>query len=137
MTVVIFMLLTACGEAAVQGGDCGLSFLEEAGYEIISLERSGTITFTEKNLNDLPHQQIWAVQNVEPEYYLNEPLVTCTFTIRNHPHDIMFDKGVTLVTVLLSGSEVIGGWSSPVASKDTLIGAPYSIDGRTAEEVQN
>ncbi|TFB13595.1 hypothetical protein E3U55_15865 [Filobacillus milosensis] len=44
--------------------------------------------------------------------------------------------GKTSVTAWVIEKEVIGGWSYPISKNDDVVGAPYSLDGKTAEEVK-
>jgi hypothetical protein len=45
-------------------------------------------------------------------------------------------RKLTHVTVWLIESEVIGGWSYPISKHNDVDGAPFSLDGKTAEEIK-
>lgn len=54
-----------------------------------------------------------------------------SFTVTNHPLGT-FDDSKSKVSILLCEGKVIGGTSFPNTAMD---GAPYSLDGKTLEEV--
>lgn len=83
-----------------------------------------------------PHQELLSVQYMEPDKYLDKRMDTVKFTVENHPLDNVFEMGETSVTVWLVGNEVIGGWSSPISNNNDVVGSPYSLDGKTVEEVK-
>ncbi|MFP3918200.1 hypothetical protein U5N28_10350 [Lysinibacillus telephonicus] len=114
--------------------DIAKNYLEELGYDVISYETKGSLLFTKSDLLDLPGEQIWGVQYTEPDNFLNKEINTVSFMVKNHPLDNLFNMGKTNATVLIFNEEVIGGWSFP-HSKEPLIGAFYSIDGKTMEEI--
>jgi hypothetical protein len=109
---------------------------QQKGYEVISYEGDSKQEFTRTDLRTMPDRQLWSVQNIEPDEYLDKRIDTVKFTIKNHPLDELFNMGKTHVTVWLIDSEVIGGWSYPISKHNDVIGAPFSLDGKTAEEIK-
>ncbi|MCM3713968.1 hypothetical protein M3202_07705 [Alkalihalobacillus oceani] len=138
--VLVFIMLVFVGctgdESISNHVVMAQDFLRHEGYEVVSYEGEGRRTFAKSDLLELSNEQVWAVQYTEPDEYLNKQIETVSFTVKNHPLDEQFNMGKTSVTVWLQNGEVIGGWSFPVSKKNDVAGAPSSLDGKTAEEVQ-
>ncbi|MEJ8544792.1 hypothetical protein [Brevibacillus borstelensis] len=114
-----------------------VDFLNAKGYKIESSEGFvSSYTLTKEYLaNDGSHA--WAYQAVNPDVYLGKEISLYKFIVSNHPLDLEsptdeYDK--TVIVLMTSGTEVIGGTSAP-HSKELLLGGPYSLDGKTLEEV--
>lgn len=137
---LFFAILIMCGcsgqERISENQKVAEVYLEGLGYEVLAFNGESLQQFTYSNVHALPNQQIWAVQEVEPEAYLNKEIARLSFLIKNHPLDSEFDVGKTDVTVFVYDGEVIGGFSYPLSKKKDVIGAPYSLTGKTAEEMQ-
>ncbi len=118
-----------------ENGQAAKVFLEEMGYEVEEVDKEGTQELSKKDLLTKDAQQVWAVQYKEPDEFLGKKIDTVGFTVKNHPLDDRYREGKTKVTVFLVDGEVIGGWSYPIASTP-LASPPYSLDGKTAEEVK-
>ncbi|EPE61143.1 hypothetical protein L479_02467 [Exiguobacterium sp. S17] len=69
-----------------------------------------------------------------PDAYIGRDIKREHFIVRNHPLDDFEELGQTNVLVLIDDRDIIGGTSFP-DSKEPLMGAPYSLDGKTAEEL--
>ena len=134
--VIIFLVGCNENEELSENATIAKNYLISEGYEVISHERDGWQEFSKSDLLDLPNKQVWAVQYKEPDEYLNKRIDTVTFTIKNHSLDEQFNMGKTTVTVWLFDGEVIGGWSYPISKDNDVVGAPSSLDGKTAEEIQ-
>ncbi|MRX72127.1 hypothetical protein GJU40_08125 [Bacillus lacus] len=134
--LLIAFILTGCSNqpTLTENGEIADSYLQKLGYEVVSYEGESMIIFTKPRLTDMPDEQIWGVQYTEPDEYLDKEILLEKFLIKNHPLDDQFDMGKTNATVMTLNGEVIGGWSFP-HSKEPLVGAPYSIDGKTIEEI--
>ena len=140
----MFLILVGCSkESSVD--DKAMSADEQTaeqyvianGYTIVSdkglvnsytLEKSKLSGGTES----IPYQQTWGVQNIEPEAFFGKEINIYGFTVSNHPLEKEFQTK-TNVYVMLSESKVIGGYSFP--DVEGLLGACYSLDGKTLEEV--
>ncbi|CAM5791449.1 MULTISPECIES: hypothetical protein [Brevibacillus] len=114
-----------------------VDFLNAKGYKIeASQGLVSSYTLTKDYLaNDGSHA--WAYQAVNPDDYLGKEISLYRFIVSNHPLDLElpndeYDK--TVIVLMTSGTEVIGGTSMP-DSKEPLAGGPYSLDGKTLEEV--
>ncbi|WP_054955432.1 hypothetical protein [Paenibacillus dakarensis] len=116
------------------------AYVESRGYHIE--ERLGK-TFTyilDKSLlnsesaastGNLPYIQTWGVQESDPGDYFGKEIATYGFTVSGHPLSEHYNTD-TRVAIMMADGEVIGGTSIP---KPGLVGSPYSLDGRTLEEI--
>jgi hypothetical protein len=130
----LIFIITGCNNQSSETEEIAKIYLEKKGYEVISYEGESSIVFSKSQLLELPGEQIWGVQYVEPDNYLNKEIETASFMVKNHPLDNMYDMGKTNLTVYIFNQEVIGGWSLP-HSKERLVGGFYSLDGKTIEEI--
>lgn len=130
---LVLLLLSCSKQKSVEVMNAEV-YLESLGYEVVSFENESTIILKQSHLLSLPDKNIWAVQTVDPNAYLNKEIQTVSFFIKNHPLDHMFEMGKTYVTVFLFNGNVIGGWSAP-HSKEPITGGYYSIDGKTIEDL--
>ncbi|MDE5416170.1 hypothetical protein [Alkalihalobacterium chitinilyticum] len=133
--LVILFVMVGCNEQRSENATIAKYYLIDHGYEVITHKGDSWQEFSRSDLLTLPNEQVWAVQDIEPNEFLNNRIDTVSFTIKNHPLDQQFNQGKTTVTVWLVNGEVIGGWSFPISKKNDVVGAPYSLDGRTAEEI--
>jgi hypothetical protein len=151
LILTLLLIFTGCSEKEIELGDyakvakeiklsedakIAKNHLKEKGYEVISYEGNGKQEFSKADLLTFPVQQLWSVQYIEPDEYLNQEIETAKFTIKNHSLDELFKMGKTHVTVWLIESEVIGGWSYPISKDNDVMGPPFSLDGKTAEEIK-
>lgn len=84
----------------------------------------------------IPYAQTWSVQKVEPDAYFGKEITVYAFTVKNHPLEKTYkESSGANVAIMLSEGKVIGGYSFPVFPKPGAVGAPYSLDGKTREEV--
>ncbi len=140
--VLIFtfiIIVTGCRETEIQlseNAKIAKDYLEQNEYEVISYQGESNLEITKTELRTMPIQQLWSVQRIEPDEYLNKKIDAILFTIKNHPLDDVFNRGETSVTVWLLDGEVIGGLSSPISKSNDIVGAPYSLNGKTSEEIK-
>ncbi|MGK7379774.1 hypothetical protein ACSFXN_18310 [Planococcus sp. 1R117A] len=132
------IILTGCKEAEQLSGNASAAsvYLEDLGYDPVSMIKDDAIIIQEDYLTDPGYEQIWRVQSFSPASYLGEEIAVVEFEVDNHPLEEISNEKTTLVSVYLNKGEVIGGWSFPKDPAEALVGSVYSIDGRTVEEVQ-
>ncbi|RBP89967.1 hypothetical protein DFO70_11073 [Cytobacillus firmus] len=82
----------------------------------------------------MPHVSIWARQTVQPDPYIEEDIIQEIFIVKNHPLSKIYGIEAELRVFIFDG-QVIGGISYP--ADDTMGGWGYSLNGKTAEEVQD
>ncbi|WP_052342681.1 hypothetical protein, partial [Bacillus sp. EB01] len=112
------------------------NYLTDSGYEVIEHDKDGEHTFSTSDMKSIFVQQVWAVQDKDPDDYINKRIDTVSFFIKNHHLDNEYDMGKTYATVWLRDGNVIGGWSFPTSKTNDLNGAPYTLNGKTAEEIR-
>jgi hypothetical protein len=136
LTAAVLILLGCMrDEPLSETAQIAQDYLEKKGYEVVSFENESWHQFSRSDLLVMPTQQIWAVQAVEPDPFLDKKIDTVEFLVKNHPFDDDYGEGKTNMTVYVFQGEVIGGWSFPYTESNDLGGAPFSIEGETAEEV--
>ena len=139
--ILLALFLTACSQQQeepiplTEHGEIAKRYLEDKGYKVLSYEGERTMVFTRSDLTKSPHKEFWAVQDTEPDLYLDKKLLLVKFLIKHHPLDDEFHEGKTSVTVMMWNQEIIGGTSFPYSKKYDLVGGESSLDGRTFEEV--
>ena len=111
-------------------------FIKSKGYEIIEFkDKLGEYTLEKSKIiggiESIPYQQIWGVQQLEPDIYFGEEIETYEFIVKNHPLEKNADNGVKLY-IMISDNKVIGGYSYPNAD---VTGSFSSLEGKTIEEV--
>lgn len=137
--LVIFFLLVGCVPNLDSNGELARQYLLDKGYKIKSYEGSQVYSVSKEELTDMPDISIWAVQPVQPDSYIGKEIVQEIFIVVNHPLSKIygpqqdFSEKVKVRAFIYNG-EVIGGTSYPVG--EGIGGWGYSIDGKTAEEVQ-
>lgn len=131
-------MLSACGPRLDENAQLAKEYLKDQGYSIKSYEGKYSYSFERQQLVDMPDSSIWAVQSIEPDAYIGKEITHEIFIVKNHPlsktyrHKIGLSRKVE-VRVFIYNGEIIGGTSFPVGNG--WAGSPYSIDGKTAEEV--
>jgi hypothetical protein len=122
-------------ESTIQAKQKASSFLKDKGYSIVSSDgKVEEYVLKKEHLMKLPYSQIWGVQQIDANDYLNKTIESFKFTVRNHPLDNLEgnnDKQTT-VRVLVCENKAIGGTSLP---DEDLVGGVYSLEGKTLEEV--
>lgn len=140
--ILIYLLLSGCAQSDEQlpltdNARICKGFIEDKGYVVLSYEGEETKKYTTSDLTKLPTKQVWAVQTIEPEPYMNKEIHLIRFFVKGHPLDNEFQERKTIVTVMLWNREVIGGTSLPYSKHKDLLGGSYSLDGKTSEEIQS
>lgn len=139
--LLFFLLISGCAQGdepipLTENAEIAKRYLEDKGYEVLSYEGEKTMTYTRSDLTKLPAKQVWAVQTIEPEPYMNKEIHLVRFFVKGHPLDDAYQEGKTNVTVMMWSQEVIGGTSFPYSKQNDLVGGSYSLDGKTTEEIQ-
>nr|WP_146139669.1 hypothetical protein [Lysinibacillus timonensis] len=132
------LIITGCNmqEELSENAKIASIFLENKGYEIISYERETKYHFSSTELDNKDFDlKALAVQSGELEQYLDKEIQFVTFTVKNHPLDVISNENQTILTVWLIEKNIVGGTSMPYSSKNDLVGGPYSLDGKTVEEM--
>ncbi len=114
--------------------------MKDQGYSIKSYEGKYSYSFERQQLVEMPHSSIWAVQSVEPDAYIGKEITQERFIVKHHPLSKIYGPQKSFsynvsVSVFMFNGEIIGGISFPVGNG--IAGSPYSLDGKTAEEVIN
>ncbi|CAG9623559.1 hypothetical protein [Sutcliffiella rhizosphaerae] len=130
----IAFFLSGCLGRLSEEGKLAKTHLQDLGYKVISYQDEGTITIKRQDILELPYDQLLSVQHASPDQFFKKEIKTISFIVKGHLLDDTYNKGKTQTTVFVHDNEVIGGWSFPVAS-EPLDGGPYSLDGKTTEEI--
>lgn len=130
------LLLAGCEPNLEKGsnGELAKQYLLKKGYSIKSYKGSHVYSFTREELVDMPHISIWAIQTVQPDQYIGKDIIQEIFIVKNHPLNKIYGTKVEARVFIFNG-DVIGGTSYP--ADDGMGGWGYSLDGKTAEEVQD
>jgi hypothetical protein len=152
IVIIVFFIqiIAGCSEShtvvkLTNEGKLAKSYLEEKGYKVLSYQGNQTYKFSKSNLATSPYnEQLWSVQkNIYPDDFLDKKIDIETFYVHNHPLDKMYKSakdylGKTSVNVWIFKEKIIGGTSFPVFNKNAgIVGAPYSLEGKSGEEVQS
>jgi hypothetical protein len=86
------------------------SYLEEKGYDVISLVSDFKEVLTLEYLESIRGQQEWNVQSIKPDKFIGKTIDRVMFVVKNHPLNEKYD-GEIRVNVFLYQNEVIGGTS--------------------------
>ena len=133
---LLFLILIGCSKGISGDEKKAENYVKFRGYHITAqngeiqkytLEKSKLYGATET----IPYQQMWAVQEAEPDKYFGKEITIYGFTVKNHPLEKIY-KVKTNIYIMLSDGKVIGGYSFPDAM---IVGSLYSLDGKTLEEV--
>ncbi|WP_037287790.1 hypothetical protein [Saccharibacillus sacchari] len=133
---LLLILLVGCG-GANEDSDAAEQFITEKGYTIVKKEKEAyEYTLTKSQLTEMPYIQYWSVQSEAPDAYIGKQIRTSKFIVNHHPLDELSDqdKKQTVIYVMESGDDVIGGYSIP-DYQELHMGWVYSIDGETLEEM--
>ncbi|WP_148362757.1 hypothetical protein [Bacillus sp. B-jedd] len=138
MFLFAFFYLAGCSEKEElsENAKIAKNFLTNRGYEVIEHEKDGSHNFSKSDMKSIFVRQVWAVQDKGPDEYGNQRIDTVSFFIKNHPLDNEYDMGRTYATVWLIDGKVFGGWSYPISKNNDISGAPYSLNGKTADEIK-
>ncbi|MBT2663413.1 hypothetical protein [Bacillus sp. ISL-45] len=131
-------MLAACGPRLDENAQLAKDYLKEQGYSIRSYEGRYSYIIEREQLIHKPDSSIWAVQTVEPDAYIGKEITQERFIVKNHPLSKIYGPQKSFsykvsVSVFMYNGKIIGGISSPVGNG--VGGSPYSLDGKTAEEV--
>jgi hypothetical protein len=131
-----FLILTGCNKAVTGDQETAKAYVEKLGFKITAY-RDQVYKYTIENgtMEDTLNQQIWGVQKIEPDKYFGKEISMYGFTVSNHPLGKIYDLKTT-VSIMICDGKVIGGTSFPDGKgEQRLLGAPYSLDGKTLEEL--
>ncbi|ALC92898.1 hypothetical protein AM500_18970 [Bacillus sp. FJAT-18017] len=127
-------MLVGCVPKMDSNGELARDYLLEKGYSVKSYEGSYIYSVNRQELVEMPHISIWARQTVSPESYIGKDIIQEIFIVKNHPV-IKINGTKVEVRVFIFDGQIIGGTSYP--AEDGVVGWGYSLEGKTAEEVQN
>ncbi|SFL10367.1 hypothetical protein SAMN03159341_103220 [Paenibacillus sp. 1_12] len=133
---LLILIVTGCNREVTMDEQTAEAYVQAQGYKV--LKHKGQITaytLEKKTLESNPYQQSWSVQKHEPDPYFGKEVTVYGFTVANHPLEQIYPSK-TNVSIMLCEGKVIGGNSFPENNgKMIRVGAPYSLDGKTLEEV--
>ncbi|MFB9326570.1 hypothetical protein ACFFSY_11655 [Paenibacillus aurantiacus] len=137
----LILLIAGCTDNAANDEKKAETYIEGHRYNVLSREGllNQYVLTREKlygsGLESAMNMQTWGVQLVPPDAYIGKEITEYGFTVNGHPLEATYRANIQLV-VLMSEGKVIGGTSFPVNEGEEMrIGAPYSVEGRTLEEV--
>lgn len=133
---LLLILFVGCG-GRNEDSDAAEQFITEKGYTIVKKEKETyEYTLTKSQLTEMPYIQYWSVQSEASDAYIGKQIRTSKFIVNNHPLDELSDqaKKQTVIYLMESGDDVIGGYSIPYY-QELHMGGVYSIDGETLEEM--
>lgn len=109
------------------------AFLKEKGFEDLEYIEEKDVSFTKDDLNNDPWKPIWQLQDKKPDQYVGKKIKFITYTGLNK---LLSDqsKGKTVIGIYLYNNKIIAATTFPY-SKEPQIGMPFSIDGKTLEEI--
>lgn len=143
IVVLLTVGLSACDQKVpdhVTGDErTAAEYIISKGYNILSYE--GVVsryTLDRQKLSQYTYKEIWDVQEVKPDSYIGDEIVTYGFIVDQHPLDRKFASLYkkynfeTELKVMLSGSKVIGGTSSPEHKDKEFLstGGYYSLEAK-------
>ena len=142
MLLLILLIMSGCNKVKVTTGDekTAENYVKAQGYKITAYRGEIQKYILEKSMlfgpASMQYQQIWSVQNYEPDQYFGKEITTFGFTVENHPLQQKYNNGKNGVNVyiMMIDGKVIGGYSFPNADVAGA-GAYSSLDGKTLEEV--
>ncbi|MFB5759743.1 hypothetical protein [Paenibacillus medicaginis] len=135
--VALALFTLGCNQREVTGDErTAKEFIEGQGYRVNSflglLDKYKLSKSMLYGPDTAPYQQIWSVQETEPERYFGEEISVYGFVVTNHPLQKQYNAQTRLY-IMLADEKVIGGYSYP--DMEGLVGGVYSLDGKTLEEV--
>ncbi|MEK3725267.1 hypothetical protein [Paenibacillus sp. FSL H8-0034] len=137
---LLTLILNGCNKEMTVDETTAAAYVKAQGYAI--MKSNGVIdTYTLEKaklsgpMESTPYQQAWGVQKLDPDPYFGKTITVYGFTVANHPLEKIYHSN-TKVSIMLCEGKVIGGTSFPDDHGAMMrAGAPYSIDGKTLEEV--
>ncbi|WP_127580373.1 hypothetical protein [Paenibacillus koleovorans] len=135
--VALFLLILAgCSQPITGDEKTAADYVKASGYKISSYKGQIHKYILVKSklygsIESLQYRQMWGVQRNEPDPYFGKEITIYRFVVSDHPLEELY-KTSTSVYVMLSEGKAIGGYSFP---NKNMVGAVYSMDGRTVEEV--
>ncbi len=139
MIVTAIVIAAGCRNDVVSDERTAEQYVEKQGYAIITRDDKvkkyvldGSKLYGSED--SVLYQQTWGVQKEEPDSYIGKEIAVYGFTVRNHPLEAIYQRE-THIAVMMCEGKVIGGTSFPVQQGALLMGWPYSLDGKTLEEV--
>ncbi|QGQ96492.1 hypothetical protein EHS13_17170 [Paenibacillus psychroresistens] len=132
---LVLLILSGCKEEVMGDQETAKQYVEKLGYKITSTNEQVYKYIIEKGtMEDTLNQQIWGVQQIEPDKYFGKDISMYGFTVSNHPLEKLYNLKTT-VSIMLCDGKVIGGTSFPAGKgEQRLLGAAYTLDGKTLEE---
>ncbi|KZE52304.1 hypothetical protein AV540_10575 [Brevibacillus parabrevis] len=105
------------------------------GYTFVSYEGTFSYTLEKKMLTELPDMAVWSVMQVDPLLYIGKQIDVHKIMVTGHPLDDYPESlGKTSLALYFCQGRFVGGTSFP-ATSEALFGSPYSLDGKTLEEL--
>ncbi|WP_289138852.1 hypothetical protein [uncultured Brevibacillus sp.] len=106
-------------------------YVEAYGYQVVSYKGPiSSYTLSLEDLSKTPHAQVWRVIPIDPASFIGKEIEVHQLIVSNHPLDSYPDSlGSTSISLLFCEGQVLGGTSAPI-TKEPLLGAPFSLDGR-------
>ncbi len=108
-----------------KSGEIAKKQIEAESFEIIKYLGVSKYEFTESEIDELPHSQIWAVQRTKPHEYAGKKIDVVQFHVVNHPLNEV-ESGDVYVSVFVYDEEVIAG-TSYISTGE---GGYYPLDGK-------
>lgn len=108
-----------------ENAEIAKNYLEEKGYDVISLVSDSSEILTEKYLESTIGMQEWNVQAIKPDKYIGKTIDRVMFVVKDHHLNERYD-GEIRVIVFLYQKEVIGGTSFALEND----GAVNYLDGK-------
>jgi hypothetical protein len=118
------------------------NLLQAKDYKVVaySKETSSNYVLTEEKLKDEQdhyENHKWKLQAISTDKYIGKTIFNERFIVKNHPLDsYLGGEGKTHIDVIVVDGKAIGGISAPY-TKDALVGMPFSLDGKTLDEINN
>jgi hypothetical protein len=137
---LVMLILAGCIKQVTGDEKTAEAYVTRQGYKISSYKGQVDKYILDKGkifgtMESIPARQAWGVQKIEPDPYIGKEIVVYSFTVSNHPLEKLYNSKTNLSIMLCEG-KVIGGTSFPDDNgKMRLLGAPFSVDGKTQEEV--
>jgi hypothetical protein len=137
---LVVLILTGCSKQVTGDEKTAEEYVKAQGYKITSYKGQVDKYILDKDKifgtsASTIYIQVWGAQKSEPDTYFGKEITVYEFIVSNHPLEKMY-KSKTNVSIMLCEGKVIGGTSFPDGNgKTARVGAPYSLDGKTLEEI--
>lgn len=141
--VLTTIILSACDQKVpehVTGDErTAAEYIISKGYNILSYEGEiSRYTLDKQKLSQYAYKEIWDVQEIKPDSYIGEEIVTYGFIVNQHPLDKKYASLYkqynyeTALNVMLSDGKIIGGTSSPEQKDNDFLstGGYYSLEAK-------